>query len=318
MPTLATKKAPIAPRSRSAVAPVDTALVSAQKVLKEQTGIDFLIVNVDDLVANNYNPNAMEQQVFDSLAEQMTEAGGVAQTVIVRPLDGKPGKYEIVDGEHRVKTAAIAGIKRILVANVPLSDGQAKLKTLSMNHLRGQDLPIKLAQLLVSLNREYTVEEIARLTGIKAEAQISVTKLLDVPDFTGMGDSVTPIGAEEAARPISVNLLLMPDEHGPYEQAMNKAMGLAGASVTPLVGEEAIDYGKAMKESMGLIGVKMRNVALAAICETFNELPESLKEAVAGRIRERIGVKLGKPKTGKKGKKAVSDTPPAGDDDGED
>lgn len=282
----------------------DPALEAAQKVLKEQTGIDFLIVSVDDLLPNEYNPNAMEQELLTSLTDQLKEAGGVAQTVIVRPSEKIQGKYEIVDGEHRWKSARLAGVPKLLVACAPLGDSQAKLRTLAMNHVRGNDLPIKLAQLLVELNREYSVEEIARLTGIRAEYQASVTKLLEVPDFTGMGDGVTPISAEDAARPVAVNLLLMPDEHGPYHDAMVKAMGLAGPTVVPLVGEEALDYNKAMREVMGLLGVKMRNVALAAICETFLDMPESMKQAVAERIRERIGVKTGKA-TKKAAKKAA-------------
>lgn len=269
-----------------------------EQALKEATGIDFRIVEVDDLVFNDYNPNAMEQELFESLTDQVKEEGGVSQTLLVRPHPEQKGKWLVVDGEHRGKSAKIAGVKRLLAAVVPFVDSKAKLKTLSMNNLRGQAIPIRLAHLLVDLQKTYTQEEIARFTGIGMDKQIDVLKLLEVPDFSDMGDDTVEISADTVERPVQVSLLLMPDEKGSYDQAMTKAMGIAGADVTPLIGQEVKDYHEAIGEGMGIVGVKLRNVALATICRAFIDMPEEFKAKVAEKVREKL--KVAKAKVAKK------------------
>lgn len=292
--------------SRRSIAPTvaSSSVASAEALLKESTGIDFKLVKVSDLVFNNYNPNAMEQEVFESLTEQVKEAGGVAQTVIVRPIAGS-SKYEVVDGEHRARSAKLAGVETILVANLPLDRSKAQLKTLAMNHLRGNDLPLKLATLLVSLSKDFTTAEIARATGVKEDMQINVMSMLQVPSFSDTeGSNVTNISATEAVRPIDVHVMLMPDEHGTYEEAMVKAMGIAGPMVVPLVGEEVEDYQSAMQEAMGLTGVKLRNIALLTICKAFLVMPEDMKAEIAAAIREQkvpvVAKKASKKKAAKK------------------
>jgi ParB family chromosome partitioning protein len=92
------------------------------------------------------------------------KAEGMNQPVLVRERMG--GGFEIVDGGHRWKAARMAGLKRIAVVLVKLDNTKAKVRAISFNHMRGQAVPIKLARLIVDLQKEYIDAEIKRMTGI--------------------------------------------------------------------------------------------------------------------------------------------------------
>lgn len=103
------------------------------------------------------------------------------------------------------------------------------------------------------------------------------------------------------------NLMLMPDEHGAYTTAMKKAMKIMGDDVTALIGHEVASYDQAMKAAMGIAGAKLRNVALAVICETFNALPADMKDEIAKKAHAKIFDKLESDAQAKEDKKAKTD-----------
>ena len=276
------------------------------KVEVEQDGddIDIRMVGINDVESNPYNPNSMEAEFFEALTAEV-KATGMPQPILVRPHPDTPGKFMIVDGEHRWKSSRIAGKKRIAVVVVPYTESEAKVRTLAMNGLRGQNIPIRLARLLVDLHKEYTPAQVRQMTGIGEEEQISVLDLLKVPDFKP-GDGVK-LSAQEVERPIAVNLLLLPDEHQAYSVAMKKAMKYAGEDVTALIGHEVADYDQAMKAAMGIAGAKLRNVALAVICQTFNSLPKDQQLTIAKAAHAKIYDKLAHDAASKEAKKLAAD-----------
>lgn len=262
----------------------------------DEAGIDIRAVAIDDILENDYNPNEMEQTLFESLVEAVRHEG-MNQPILVRAHPDEPGKYLVVDGAHRYRAAKAVGLTKVAIVVVGYDENMAKVRTLSLNHVRGQDVPIKLARLIVDLQRTYSDKEIAAMTGIKEDEQVSVLALLEMPDFD-LGDTqnAVRVAADEKSRPIELNLLLMPDEHGDYEAAMSKAMAYSGPHVTPLVAEEVADYDKAMREAMDLTGMKLRNVALASICHVFNKMPREYKEEAVRQIRDRIATRAAKAK----------------------
>jgi ParB/RepB/Spo0J family partition protein len=271
---------------------------------QDQDEIDFRMVDVDNLVRNSWNPNDMEAEFFEAIVSQVKQEG-MNQPILVRPDPNEEGKFVIVDGEHRWKAAKLAGRKRIAIIVVPFDETTAKVRTLSMNNLRGQNIPIKLARLLVDLHKEYTPADIRKMTGIGEEDQTSVLELLKVPDFKP-SDGVK-LSAADVERPITVTIGLLPDEHGPYTHAIKKAMKLMGDDVVALIGHEVADYDQAMKAAMGVAGAKLRNVALAVICETFNRLPKDQLLDVPTAAHKKIYDNLAKDAEAKEVKKQAAD-----------
>lgn len=266
--------------------------------------IDFRMVGIDDLEKNEYNPNEIEAEFFEAIVDEVKDRG-MPQPILCRPKPGEEGKFIIVDGEHRWKASKIAGKQKIAIVVVPYTESEAKVRTLAMNSLRGQNIPIRLARLLVDLHKEYTPAEIRKMTGIGEDDQTSVLDLLKVPDLK-LSDGVK-LSAQEVARPIAVNLLLLPDEHAAFTTAIKKAMKLAGDDVMALIGHEVADYDQAMKAAMGIAGAKLRNVALAVICETFNKLTKDMQLEIGKAAHAKIYDKLAKDAEAKEAKKQAAD-----------
>lgn len=243
---------------------------------EEKSQIDFRIVPTDSLQPNEYNPNDMEAEYFESLVGAIKEEGRLNQPVLVRKDPKNEGKFIIVDGENRWKANKYSGFASTPVVVVDYDENMARIRTLSYNQLRGQNIPIKLARLLVDLYKEYTPAEIRRMTGIVEDDQVTAMDLLKTPSFSP--DDGIHISATDVERPIQVSLLLLPDEHSAYTTAMKKAMKLVGDDVVALVGHEVQDYDKALKGAMGIAGVKLRNVGLSLICQVFAQLPDQMKE----------------------------------------
>lgn len=246
---------------------------------------DVRVVDVASIEVNEWNPNAMDMETFNILVETV-RAEGMNQPVLVREKPGEEGTYQLVDGEHRFKASKAAGLKKIMVIVVPYSDDMAKMRTISMNHIKGEYIPLKMAKLLAELQETYSEDEIRRMTGVREEEFANLINLLDVPEPVFEGS--VEISSMEVIRPIPVNILLMPDEHESYESAMNLAIAMSGDSVIPMVGEQVGAYDNAMRTAFGITGAKLRNLGLAVVCEVFNAMPADQKKELVEKSKLRF------------------------------
>ena len=295
------QEAPAKPLKAKAPAPAAKPAAAPEPAGDE---IDFRLIGIEQITANVYNPNDMEAEFFEAVVNQV-KIDGMNQPILVRPDPVNEGQFIVVDGEHRWRASKVAGKKKIGVVVVPFDETTAKVRTLSMNNLRGQNIQIKLARLLVDLHKSYTAQEIRSMTGIGEDTQTSVLSLLQVPEFNP-SDGIK-MSAQEVERPISVSLMLMPDEHSAFTTAMKKAMKLMGDDVTALIGHEVASYDQAMKAGMGIAGAKLRNVAMAIICETFNSLSKEQQAEIGAKAHAKIYDKLAQDAQVKEDKKAKTD-----------
>src|SRR5574343_211733 len=74
---------------------------------------DLRVVDVDAIDVNEWNPNAMDLETFNTLVDAVKKEG-MNQPVMVR-LSKTEGRYELIDGEHRFKATKVAGLKKIMV-----------------------------------------------------------------------------------------------------------------------------------------------------------------------------------------------------------
>lgn len=257
----------------------------APAVIDKDYAPDVRLVPVANIEVNDWNPNAMDMETFNILVETV-RAEGMNQPVLVREKKDEPDRYELIDGEHRFKASRAAGIKNIMVIVVPYTDDMAKMRTISMNHIKGEYIPLKMAKLLAELQESYSEEEIRRMTGVKEDEFTNLINLLDVPEPVFEGS--VEISSMEVIRPIPVNILLMPDEHESYEAAMNLAISMGGDSVIPMVGEQVGAYDNAMRTAFGITGAKLRNLGLAVVCEVFNALPADQKKELVEKSKLRF------------------------------
>lgn len=106
------------------------------------------------------NPNRMEESTLNALKRDIAQNGFV-QPVLVRPLPDTEGHYEIIDGEHRWKALGALGLAKVpCVVDTDADEVEAAARRVTMNRLRGEFVPVRLAHLLADLSRRVPLGEI--------------------------------------------------------------------------------------------------------------------------------------------------------------
>jgi DNA segregation ATPase FtsK/SpoIIIE-like protein len=109
-----------------------------------------LIVDIDKVRPNRWNPNVMDKAMFNKQKKSIDELGFLG-AILVREHEIS-GMYEILDGEHRWKALKEANEAQIPVENIgKISDKDAQLLTILINNLHGKDDIFKRAKILEAL-----------------------------------------------------------------------------------------------------------------------------------------------------------------------
>ena len=141
-------------------------------------------VAISDLSRNPYQPrqNFREEKLAE-LAKSI-QKNGIIQPIAVRPSKIENGKYEIIAGERRWLAAQRAGLHKIPVTILDLSDVES-LEVAIVENIQRDDLnPIEEARGFKRLNEEfkYDHDSISKLMS-KSRSHISNTlRLLTLPN----------------------------------------------------------------------------------------------------------------------------------------
>lgn len=178
------------------------------------------LLPIEKIRPNTYNPNKIDEKNLAKLKADIERKGKVPP-IVVRPIG--PEEWEIVDGYHRWLILKDLGHSRIPAVIWDIDETEAKLKTVQLNYLRGNAVPIRLANLIHDLNRTMTLEDLeAALPYEKAELKDSLD-LLKLPTDI---DKVVEERAEKERReePIFISATIYKDKekslHDFVEQAM--------------------------------------------------------------------------------------------------
>lgn len=119
---------------------------------------------------------------LDELSASIQEHG-VLQPILVRPIPGSPGYYEIVAGERRWRAAKEAGLKTMPVV-IRSMDDQTALEAALVENLQREDLnPIERAKAYRRLTIDFSITQdtLAKKLG-RSQASVSNTiRLLALP-----------------------------------------------------------------------------------------------------------------------------------------
>lgn len=164
-------------------------------------------VAVEFLRPNPRNPRrSFSETELKELSESI-RMRGVIQPVVVRPLPGVPGTYEIVAGERRWRAAQIAGHTEVPIVVLHLDD-KASLEYAILENIQRADLnAIEEASGYERLMSEfrYTQRELAEILGKSRSHLANTLRLLQLPQ--GIQDRVTSaeISAGHARALLSVH-----------------------------------------------------------------------------------------------------------------
>jgi ParB family chromosome partitioning protein len=133
-------------------------------------------IGIDKLVAHPANPNRMSGAAFKKLVGHIERTGNY-EPVIVRPHPKRAGCFEIINGYHRVEALKQSGRKRCDCVVWQVDDTEALLLLATLNRLCGSDELDKKSELIKSLSKRFSTEE---LVGKLAESRKSIERLKEL------------------------------------------------------------------------------------------------------------------------------------------
>lgn len=128
-----------------------------------------LVVDINEVCFNSWNPKVKRSPQYEKVKDSV-RMNGLSMPIIVREIDDKDFKYEVLDGEQRLTACLDLGFEKVWIVNMgQVSDTDAKAKTIWMEMAVPFDQE-KLGHLLVELvdkvELPYTDEEIEVMSGI--------------------------------------------------------------------------------------------------------------------------------------------------------
>lgn len=136
-----------------------------------------LIVPIDKIEPNGWNPNRQDDETFTKELESIRRFGFISPIIARRVGE----IYEIIDGEHRWKAAMQLGMTELPVFDIsPISEFEARQLTVILNELRGKPEQTKLSELLRGLLSDSSIDE---LTAVLPYSKDEFGKIAKLPEF---------------------------------------------------------------------------------------------------------------------------------------
>lgn len=149
----------------------------------------FLWVDIDLIVPNPWNPNAMDDDMFVKAIESIHQFGFV-DPVTCREVGDL---FQIIDGEHRHRAAADhsaacrkvkdkyvehVGMRQLPITNLgAVSDPVAQKLTIVLNETRGEAEPKRLGELLTTLLISEPLPKLVELLPLDEDRIIELAEL---------------------------------------------------------------------------------------------------------------------------------------------
>lgn len=122
--------------------------------------VDFIQIPVDQLYANDWNPNVQDDKTFNALVKNIEEIGMVEPVMVVpEPSADGEKQYRIISGHHRWEACRILDYTEIPAVIMDGHDEDwQKFQTVRMNVLKGKLDPVKFTKLFDEMAERYGEE----------------------------------------------------------------------------------------------------------------------------------------------------------------
>lgn len=160
----------------------------------ENKSLTVVDLPVDKVRPNSWNTNRVPAHIYAKL-KQYVRREGLLEPVIVRPVEGE--MFELVGGEHRWRIARELGWLHIPAAIVQLDDRRARIASVNLNSLKGDNIASLLAELVHDLSKEASLADLASELPWDETELDDLLRLLELPQ--GFADDLAA-EAEKAER----------------------------------------------------------------------------------------------------------------------
>jgi len=179
-------------------------------------------VALDDLVPHPLNSNVMPPEYREKLLTHIRRTGRYPYLVI-RAHPTEPGKYQVLDGHHRIGVLRELGHSEARCDVWDVDDREAKLLLATLNRLEGQDQPLRRAQLLHELLGEWNAVDLGGLLP-ETEAEIlDLHSLLEFPADEIAEELAAEAEEREKTLPVVVHFVVSHEQAELIEMAVEKA-----------------------------------------------------------------------------------------------
>jgi ParB-like chromosome segregation protein Spo0J len=180
------------------------------------------MIPLAELLPHPLNSNVMPPDLQAKLRAHIKRTRSYPY-LVVRPHPSEPGKYQVLDGHHRVAVLRDLGHTEARCDVWETSDREAKLLLATLNRLQGQDQPRKRAELIHELLGEMSLDD---LGGLLPETDKQIEELHALLEFPA--DEVALLleeQAEEAEKvlPRVLTFVVSPEQEEIIEQAVELA-----------------------------------------------------------------------------------------------
>ncbi len=180
------------------------------------------MVSLEDLLPHPLNSNVMPEDLQAKLKAHIKRTGRYP-FLVVRPHPDESGKYQVLDGHHRVAILRELGHTEARCDIWQVDDREAKLLLATLNRLQGQDQPLRRAQLIHELLAEMNVGDLGGLLPETEKQLEELHALLEFPaeEVAALLEEQT----EEAEKvlPRILSFVVTPEQEELIERAVEMA-----------------------------------------------------------------------------------------------
>lgn len=179
--------------------------------LEAKPAIKFEVIATSALNENPHNyRKTCNARADEELAKSVAEKG-VLQPLLVRPIDGKRGRFEVVFGNRRLRAAKTAGLEAVHCQIQDLTDLQALEAALIENVQRVDVHPIEEAEGFAELveKHKYSVADIVAKTGRSdswVRSRLKLAEVLPAVRKSCIAGKISPGAAMHIARLVPAEL----------------------------------------------------------------------------------------------------------------
>jgi hypothetical protein len=119
-------------------------------------------IGLERLAGHPDNANVQGKDVFGKLVRHI-ERTGLYEPLVVRPVRGRKGYYQVINGHHRLKALEKLGYESCDCVVWEVDDDEAGMLLLTLNRLGGTERLEKKLRILKRLNKKYAAKELGRL-----------------------------------------------------------------------------------------------------------------------------------------------------------
>jgi ParB-like chromosome segregation protein Spo0J len=190
--------------------------------MKSPTRLGPRMVPLDDLLPHPLNSNVMSPDLQAKLRAHIKRTGRYP-FLVVRPHPEERGRYQVLDGHHRVAILRDLGHTEARCDVWQVDDREAKLLLATLNRLQGQDQPLRRAELIHELLGEMSLGD---LSGLLPETDKQLEELHALLEFPA--EEVAALLEEQAAEaekvlPRIMSFVVTPEQEQVIEQAVELA-----------------------------------------------------------------------------------------------